>query len=60
MLVTEKNYYITVTYSDGKASGPTRLRGVHDPKTARKKLKKHQKHYPDCKVEIKEVEELKL
>lgn len=52
IMQNQKDYYVEVVYPDGSTCGPTRLLGVHDEKSAKRALKRLQKAYPDCKVEV--------
>lgn len=49
------DYFLTMTWSDGPVSGPTRLMGIHDDKSAYKFMKQQEKRYPDCTFSLSKV-----
>lgn len=50
--VKRQNFYVTVTYPDGREGGLTRLLMVHTPQEAIKALNRWKRQNPGCSVEL--------
>lgn len=53
-----RDYYYTVTYPDGRVSGPTRLALEETLTEAKRAITQQRKHYPDCSFELEEYDDI--